>query len=78
MKHVELETMKCVYYYRVESETIPSVMISNVDGYHTMYLRDTEDRIVTIYWEGDQKYEEGISDEAKEIIEFFKDYLNIQ
>ena len=76
MKHVELNTMKCEY--TVESETIPCVVIIYENGCHTMYLRDTDDNIVAVYWEGDQEYEEGISDEAKEIIEFFKDYLNIQ
>lgn len=77
---VNLESMKAEYYVNNNGTAYNVTVVYDIygDGFHTVYVHDAWDVVVTVYYEDDQWYSNDPNDEAREVVEYFKKTLNIK
>ena len=77
---VNLESMKAEYYVNHNGVNYNVNVVYDIygDGFHTVYVHDAWDAVVTVYYEDDQSYSDDPSDDVKEVVEYFKKTLNIK
>ncbi len=77
---VNLESMKANYYVRHNGKNYNVEITYDIygDGFHTVYVYDAWDTVVTVYYEDEQDYSNYPSDEVKEVVEYFKKTFDIK